>query len=159
PRTEGAPTVGVITMKSQACNSLGYLLRADAVEARKARRRLLVGVAFSVFLGGLLLAVGLAVVLLAASLLIVALVGGVSAVRVLRRNRHRLRHDVRSTVTHLVGTLGQGADRVARACNRLVSVCVARAARFRISIGRNPRQVDAHDVALSLNVAGAKHRR
>src|SRR5262249_43522728 len=75
-----------------ARNSLWYLVRADAEDARQARRRLVVGSAFAVFLGGLLTAAGLAIVVLAACLLIVALVGGTAAVRALRRNRQQLLH-------------------------------------------------------------------
>jgi NhaP-type Na+/H+ and K+/H+ antiporter len=59
------------------------LLRAVAKEARPARRRLVVGIAFAVFLGGLLTAARLAIVVLGTSLVIVVLVGSTSAVRVL----------------------------------------------------------------------------
>jgi hypothetical protein len=75
------------------------LLRAVAKEARPARRRLVVGIAFAVFLGGLLTAARLAIVVLGTSLVIVVLVGSTSAVRALRRNRHQLRRYVRLIVS------------------------------------------------------------
>jgi hypothetical protein len=54
-------------MESHVRNNLWHLLRADSDEAQRARRRLGVGIACAVFLGGLLTAIGFVVVVLALS--------------------------------------------------------------------------------------------
>jgi tetratricopeptide (TPR) repeat protein len=131
-------------------NSLWYLVRADAEEARQARRRLVVGSAFAVFLGGLLTAAGLAIVVLAVCLLIVVLVGGTAAVRALRRHRH----SIFTKVTTFGSRLGVRALRAFRRTRDWIVAQVTNlAARLRA------RPIDVQHEALRLNVAGAQHRR
>jgi tetratricopeptide (TPR) repeat protein len=125
-----------------ARNSLWHLVRSDA----QARRRLVVGSAFAVFLGGLLTAAGLASVVLVACLLIVALVGGTAAVRALRRNRH-----------HVGSWISGLRARALRAVRRARHSIVAQVAHLASSL--RARRVDAHHEALRLNVAGAQQRR
>jgi tetratricopeptide (TPR) repeat protein len=117
-----------------ARNNLWHLVRTDA----QARRRLVVGSAFAVFLGGLLTAAGLAFVVLGVCLLIVVLVGGTAAFRALRRNRHR-------------GTAALRAFR--RKQHLIVAQLTTLASRLRA------RRIDVQHEALRLNVAGAQHRR
>ena len=52
-------------MESPVRNSLWYLLSTDSDEARRARRRLSVGLALALLVSGLLTAVGLAIVVFA----------------------------------------------------------------------------------------------
>lgn len=165
-------------MESRVRNSLWSFLRADAKEARRARRRLVFGIAFSVFLGGLLMAAGLAVVVLGTSLFIVVLIGSTSAVRAFRRNRHQLQRYVRMIVTRASRASRRSAHDAKRAFHavlRIVNVGVAHAQRVRGSVTRRvagglaisrhrprlprARHIDVQHEALRLNVAGTKHRR
>ena len=144
-----------------ARSSLWYLLRADAEDARQARRRLLVGSAFAVFLGGLLTAAGLAIVVLAVCLLIVAAVGGTAAVRVGLRNRDRLHASARSSVVQVGGAFRRSAGHAKAALH----AGVAHASSTCESIGHRAAQMsrakraDVQHEALRLNVAGAQQRR
>jgi tetratricopeptide (TPR) repeat protein len=87
-------------MESHVHNSLWHLLRADSDEAQRARRRLGVGIACAVFLGGLLTAIGFVVVVLALSLSVVVIVASAAGVRALRRHRSELSAFGRSAATH-----------------------------------------------------------
>jgi tetratricopeptide (TPR) repeat protein len=155
-------------METRARNNLFYLLRADAEDARRARRRLAVGSAFAVFLGGLLTAVGLAIVVLAVCLSIVTLVGCAAAGRALRRNRDQLRHSARSMIANVQLKAGRAADRARgflRAALRAGRAGAAQASSTLRSAGRSiaqsrPRRAaDVQHEALRLNVAGTMHRR
>lgn len=94
-----SPDWGVGTMESHVRNNLWHLLRADSDEAQRARRRLGVGIACAVFLGGLLTAIGFVVVVLALSLAVVVLVATAAGVRALRRHRNELSAVARTTAT------------------------------------------------------------
>lgn len=93
-------------MESHVHNSLWHLLRADSDEAQRARRRLSVGIACAVFLGGLLTAIGFVIVVLALSLSVVVIVAAAAGVRALRRHRDELSAFGRSAATR--------ADRTSR---------------------------------------------
>lgn len=158
-------------MESCARNSLWYLLRAHSAEAQRARRRLGVGIAFAVFVGGLLTAIGFAIVVLVLSLSIVVLVAATSAVRAVRRHRHGLRLLGRAMVTRVVRALrhvdarGRHAVYAVAAQATKASIFTRRriaesAAKVRQARGL-PRTsyIDLQREALRLNAAGTKRRR
>src|SRR5690349_6523431 len=176
-------------METRARNNLFYLLRAETDEARQARRRLAVGSAFAVFLGGLFTAVGLARIVLGLCLFVVFLVGCTAAVRALRDHRDQLRRAGRSIVTnvltglHRTGDLVHGSlrslfhsvrraslrsgDRIrnlAHAGVRAANAGVAQASNAVNSVGHSiaqsrPKSGGLEHEALRLNVAGTQHRR
>jgi len=144
-------------MESPARTSLWYLLRADSAEAQRARRRLAVGSAFAVFLGGLLTAAGLAIVVFATSLAVVLLVSGISTLRAFRRNRQQLRRFGGS----VLASANRDLHTHARRCVHLVGASTShvRASVARWNAARVEKPIDLQREALRLNAAGTRHRR
>lgn len=154
-------------------NNLWHLLRADSAEAQLARRRLGVGIAFAVFLGGLLTAVGLAIVVFALSFSVVVVVAALSALRALRRHRNRLVQFGRATVTsvgrefrHLHARTGRALDGVVAklsllsdASRRRLAETAAKARQAARPPSPRAREIDLQREALRLNAAGTKRRR
>ena len=98
-------------MEPHVHNSFWHLLRADSAEAQQARRRLGVGIACAVFLGGLLTAIGFAVVVLALSLAVVVVVATSAGLRALRRHRAELSAFGRSAAARSERTFRQARAR------------------------------------------------
>jgi tetratricopeptide (TPR) repeat protein len=162
-----------------ARNSLWYLVRSDTEEARQARRRLVVGSAFAVFLGGLLTAAGLAIVVLGVCLLIVAVVGGTAGLRALRRHWDGLQRSAYSILTVATRAFMHNARRTATALHafaqHVVQVVIPRAThvgsrgvhrvsqtattRWQRYAAPRTRPIDLQREALRLNAAGTKQRR
>src|SRR5437773_10844839 len=166
-------------MESPVHNSLWYLLRTDSDEARRARRRLSVGLALALLVSGLLTAVGLAIVVFATSLAVVVLVAGMGAFRAMRRNRRRLQRSARAAVTAVGRTSSRGARRAGtflsaqaqgllrtsgewssrlRGFSRRWSLGAVQQARHTWTTMR-VRRIDLQREALRLNAAGTKRRR
>jgi len=166
-------------MESPVRNSLWYLLSTDSDEARRARRRLSVGLALALLVSGLLTAVGLAIVVFATSLAVVVLVAGMGAFRAVRRNRRRLQRSAHGVVTAVIRTSSRGGRRVgtflsaqAQGLLRTSSMWSSRLrgsslrwSRRGVEHARHTwtamrvRQIDLQREALRLNAAGTKRRR
>jgi tetratricopeptide (TPR) repeat protein len=147
-------------MESHVRNSLWHLLRANSAEAQLARRRLGVGIAFAVFLSGLLTAIGLAMVVFALSLLLVVLIAAVSAVRAVRRHRDELRRLGRALVTSIAHAFRRAHARA----RQVLSAGVARLSGVRIAAARRIaqftsrlRSVGLKREAVDLSAAGVAY--
>jgi tetratricopeptide (TPR) repeat protein len=134
-------------MESHVHNSLWHLLRADSDEAQRARRRLGVGIACAVFLGGLLTAIGFVVVVLALSLSVVVIVATAAGVRALRRHRNELSAFGRSAATRAERTFRQVHARARRFSVAALAAGTSAGRGFGRSAtthaGRTSRQLDA----------------
>jgi tetratricopeptide (TPR) repeat protein len=160
-------------MESHVRNNLWHLLRAHSAEAQQARRRLGVGIACAVFLGGLLTAVGLAIVVFALSLSVVLIVAVMSAWRAVHRHRNELQHFGHT----LVRSVTRAVRHLHARGRQVLSAAVTQLSGLRNSTGRriaasaakarqavrppSPRasSIDLQREALRLNAAGTKRRR
>jgi tetratricopeptide (TPR) repeat protein len=160
-------------MESPVRNNLWHLLRADSAEAQLARRRLGVGIASAVFLGGLLTAVGLAIVVFALSFSVVVVVAALFALRAVRRHRNRLVQlghaavrSVRRALRHVHArtrrALGAAVARLSSvlgSSRRRVAETAAKARQAARPPSPRASAIDLQREALRLNAAGTKRRR
>lgn len=154
-------------------NNLWHLLRAHSAEAQLARRRLGVGIACAVFLGGLLTAIGLAIVVFALALSVVLLVATLSAWRAVRRHRHRLQalgrallaavtrafHRTHARARHVLSAAGAQLSSFRRSSARRLAESAAKARQAARPPSTRPSSIDLQREALRLNAAGTKRRR